>query len=101
MSFKVIKTRSFERSLSKLDKSVRDRILKDIKGFRLEEDPTSGKPLHDEIEVIINDKSLRYRLWEIKVGPKRNYRVFYIFDSRRKEIYLLDIEHRKRAFRRS
>lgn len=101
MSFKVIKARSFERSLSKLDKSARDRILRDIKDLRLEEDPTRGKPLHDEIEVIIDNESLRYRLWEVKVGPRRNYRVFYIFDSRRREIYLLSIEHRKRAFRRS
>ncbi|GEM_PF-2183463 len=99
MRYRVLKTRRFIRSLSKLDKPVADRILKDVRETPLEENPTSGKPLKDVVRVKIDGRVKEYRLWELKVGPRRSYRVFYIIEAARKEVYLLDVRHRRVSFR--
>ncbi len=38
-------------------------------------------------------------IWELKVGPRRAYRVFYAIGWEEKVIYLPDVWHRRRGFR--
>jgi len=99
LKYRVLKTRRFKRSISKLDKSVAKRILRDLEGVPLEDDPASGKPLKDFVKVEINGRIRKYRLWELKVGPKKAYRLFYMIEKRRREVYLLEVMHRSVSFR--
>jgi len=83
--WQIFTTRRFERSLMKLDKKTIARIFQEVKS--LSENPFAGKKLTG---VLKDKRSLR-------VG---GYRVIYKLDKKEKVVYLLDVRHRKVAYRR-
>lgn len=92
----------FLKSFGKLEDSVKRRVLKDIHDSNLIEEPKIGKLLRNiEVKVNVNGSEESYKVREIRVGPRRKYRLFYAFDRKRGEIYLVSVRLRKNAFKRS
>jgi len=90
----------FRKGLSKLDPPVIRDILRSIEESGLERDPQVGKRLKGSFPVDTPMGRVEVPVWELKVGPRKAYRIFYMFSERDNTIYLLDIRHRKRGFKR-
>ena len=82
MGYKIFVTEEFEREFSRLDKTIKQRVIAKIK--ELKYDPKIGKPLRYGLKG----------LWSLRIGK---YRVIYTI--REDEIYLITIKHRKKAYR--
>ena len=98
--WRLVPTSKFSKRLSKLDPSVVREILRDIRESGLERDPWVGKRLRGSFPVDTPVGRVETPIWELKVGPKRAYRVFYMISERENTIYLLDIRHRKKGFKK-
>ncbi|RLI39069.1 type II toxin-antitoxin system RelE/ParE family toxin [Candidatus Bathyarchaeota archaeon] len=83
MAFVLMTTRRFERSFRKLEQAVRERVLSRVR--ELADNPYIGRRLATR------------PVWYIRVG---DYRVFYHIDEERKLITLIDVAHRRAAYRR-
>ncbi len=97
--WRLVPTSKFSKRLSKLDPPVVREILRDIRESGLERDPTTGKRLKGSFPVDTPVGRVEAQIWELKVGPKRAYRVFYAISQEEKVVYLLDVWHRRRGFR--
>ena len=75
-------TRRFERSFRKIDRKTRSRLLERIEELR--------------VNPYIGYKMMTRPLWYIRVG---NYRVFYRIDEENKQVILVDVVHRRAAYR--
>ena len=73
--------KKFKADLKKLDKSVRDRILRKV--FQLEKYPELGKHL-----IAID-------LWSLRIGK---YRVLYTIKNNNLQVLVLTIDHRSKAY---
>ena len=73
--------RKFKTDLKKLDKSVRDRILKKV--FQLEKYPELGKHL-----IAID-------LWSLRIGK---YRVLYTIKKNKLQVLVLTVDHRGKVY---
>lgn len=73
--------KKFKDDLKKLDKSVRDRILRKV--FQLEKYPELGKHL-----IAID-------LWSLRIGK---YRVLYTLKKNELQVLVLMIDHRRKAY---
>ena len=73
--------RKFKTDLKKLDKSVRDRILKKV--FQLEKYPELGKHL-----IAID-------LWSLRIGK---YRVLYTIKKNKLQVLVLTVDHRSKVY---
>jgi mRNA interferase RelE/StbE len=73
--------KKFKADLKKLDKSVRDRILKKV--FQLEKYPELGKHL-----IAID-------LWSLRIGK---YRVLYTIKKNELQVLVLTVDHRRKAY---
>jgi len=82
MSYTLATTRHFERSFRKLERVVRERILERIK--ELANNPYIGR------------KMITRPIWYIRIG---DYRVFYHINEERKVVTLIDVVHRRVAYR--
>ncbi len=71
----------FKTDLKKLDKSVRDRILKKV--FQLEKYPELGKHL-----IAID-------LWSLRIGK---YRVLYTIKKNKLQVLVLTVDHRSKVY---
>ncbi|NOR46937.1 MAG: type II toxin-antitoxin system RelE/ParE family toxin [Methanosarcinaceae archaeon] len=71
----------FKTDLIKLDKSVRDRILKKV--FQLEKYPELGKHL-----IAID-------LWSLRIGK---YRVLYTIKKNELQVLVLTVDHRSKVY---
>ena len=71
----------FKTDLKKLDKSVRDRILKKV--FQLEKYPELGKHL-----IAID-------LWSLRIGK---YRVLYTIKKNQLQVLVLTVDHRGKVY---
>ena len=71
----------FKTDLKKLDKSVRDRILKKV--FQLEKYPELGKHL-----IAID-------LWSLRIGK---YRVLYTIKKNELQVLVLTVDHRSKVY---
>ena len=80
--FRLFTTKRFERSFRKLDKVIRNRVLKAIE--ELKTDPYAGR------------KMITKPLLYIRVG---DYRVFYYVDEENERVILVDVVHRRAAYR--
>ena len=80
--YDVYVTRRFERSFRKLDKVVRDVILRKVEDIK--ENPFIGRRMVT--------KPVLY----VRAG---DYRVFYHLDPKRRVITLVDIRHRRASYR--
>ena len=83
MIYELIFDREFKKDLSKLDKEMRDRILKKV--FKLEKYPELGKHL------IGTD------IWSLRIGK---YRVLYKIKHKQLQVLVLTVEHRKVVYRK-
>ncbi|MDK2463637.1 MAG: type II toxin-antitoxin system RelE/ParE family toxin [Candidatus Korarchaeota archaeon] len=98
--WRLVPTSRFRKRLGKLDPPVVREILRDVRESGLERDPTTGKRLKGSFPVDTPMGRVEAPIWELKVGPRRAYRVFYAISWEERAIYLLDVWHRKRGFRR-
>ncbi|MCD4816304.1 MAG: type II toxin-antitoxin system RelE/ParE family toxin [Methanosarcinales archaeon] len=73
--------KKFKGDLKKLDKSVRDRILRKV--FQLEKYPELGKHL-----IAID-------LWSLRIGK---YRVLYTLKNNELQVLVLTVDHRRKAY---
>jgi len=73
--------KKFKADLKKLDKSVRDRILRKV--FQLEKYPELGKHL-----IAID-------LWSLRIGK---YRVLYTLKKNELQVLVLTVDHRRKAY---
>ena len=73
--------KKFKADLKKLDKSVRDRILRKV--FQLEKYPEMGKHL-----IAID-------LWSLRIGK---YRVLYTIKKNELQVLVLTVDHRRKAY---
>jgi len=73
--------KKFKADLKKLDKSVRDRILRKV--FQLERYPELGKHL-----IAID-------LWSLRIGK---YRVLYTIKKNELQVLVLTVDHRRKAY---
>ena len=73
--------KEFKKDLSKLDKLIRDRILRKV--FELENIPELGKHL------------IGIDIWSLRVGK---YRVLYKIKEKELQILVLTVEHRKKVY---
>ena len=80
--YKLLFDKQFKKDLSKLEKSIRDRILKKV--FELEIFPELGKHL------------IGIDLWSLRVGK---YRVIYKIKQNELQIFVLTVEHRKDVYK--
>jgi len=71
----------FKTDLKKLDKSVRNRILKKV--FQLEKYPELGKHL-----IAID-------LWSLRIGK---YRVLYTIKKNKLQVLVLTVDHRSKVY---
>lgn len=81
MKYTLLFDRQFKADLAKLDKSVRDRILRKV--FQLEKYPEIGKHL------------IGIDLWSLRIGK---YRVLYTIRENKLQILILSVHHRKKAY---
>ena len=81
--YKLLFDKQFKKDLAKLDKPIRDRILKKV--FELEKIPELGKHL------------IGMDLWSLRIGK---YRVLYKIKQKELQILVLTVDHRKRAYDR-
>jgi mRNA interferase RelE/StbE len=73
--------KKFKVDLKKIDKSVRDRILRKV--FQLEKYPELGKHL-----IAID-------LWSLRIGK---YRVLYTIKKNELQVLVLTVDHRRKAY---
>ena len=73
--------KKFKADLKKLDKSMRDRILRKV--FQLEKYPELGKHL-----IAID-------LWSLRIGK---YRVLYTLKKNELQVLVLTVDHRRKAY---
>jgi len=73
--------KKFKADLKKIDKSVRDRILRKV--FQLEKYPEFGKHL-----IAID-------LWSLRIGK---YRVLYTIKKNELQVLVLTVDHRRKAY---
>jgi mRNA interferase RelE/StbE len=78
-------TPRFIKSLDKLDVSIKKRILG--KAGELADEPYGGKMLKGELSG----------LFSLRVG---DYRVIYWVDEKENTVWLVDVGHRKRIYKR-
>jgi len=83
-------TKTFKRSLKKLNKGIARRVVKKINV--LYSNPFKGKPLRN-LYLYIGDN--RFRVYSLRVG---DYRVAYIVNHLEKTIYLLYVDHRDNIY---
>ncbi len=100
MIYKIELTNKARKDLKKLDKSVRSRILEDFAEINLPSNPEIGEPLSGSFLIETPAGTIKSKVWKLKVGPRRDYRIFYLIDNKSKIIYILRISHRKKAYRR-
>jgi len=81
LKYTLLFDRQFKADLAKLDKSVRDRILRKV--FQLEKYPEIGKHL------------IGIDLWSLRIGK---YRVLYTIRENKLQILILSVHHRKKAY---
>lgn len=79
--YKLLFDKQFKRDLAKLDKSIRERILKKV--FELEKIPELGKHL------------IGIDIWSLRIGK---YRVLYKIKQKELQILILTVEHRKKVY---
>jgi mRNA interferase RelE/StbE len=82
MIYELIFDKGFKKDLSKLDKEMRDRILRKV--FTLEEYPELGKHL------------IGMDIWSLRIGK---YRVLYKIEYNRLQVLVLTVEHRKKVYK--
>ena len=82
MSYTLMITRRFERSFRKLGREIRERILARIR--ELADNPYVGR------------RMVTKPVWYVRIG---DYRVFYHVDDDRKVVTLIDVVHRRAAYR--
>ncbi|MGC1122840.1 MAG: type II toxin-antitoxin system RelE/ParE family toxin [Candidatus Methanofastidiosia archaeon] len=82
MIYELIFDKYFKKDLSKLDREMRNRILRKI--FELEKYPELGKHL------------VGMDIWSLRIGK---YRVLYKIKYKHLQVLVLTIEHRKKAYR--
>ena len=99
MALSLLPSYHFLEQFKKLDHTVRERVIRDLRDSNLVENPERGKLLRS-METKVGKSKRFYRVREIKVGPKRNYRLLYTYDRQKEEIYLLSLRPRKNAFKR-
>jgi len=85
MNYKLLVTRQFEKDIKKLDKSIRERILKKIEELKTR--PLSFKALHG----ILKGK------YSLRIG---DYRVIYVVDDKKKIVTIFCVDHRGRIYKR-
>ncbi len=100
MEYRIEFTSEARKDLKKLNGSVMSRILKDLAEIDLSSNPRSGEPLSGSFPIETPTGIIKRKVWKIKVGPRRDYRLFYLVDDKNRIIYILGISHRKRAYRR-
>ena len=81
MKYTLLFDRQFKADLAKLDKSLRDRILRKV--FQLDKYPEIGKHL------------IGIDLWSLRIGK---YRVLYTIRENKLQILILSVHHRKKAY---
>ncbi|NOR46837.1 MAG: type II toxin-antitoxin system RelE/ParE family toxin [Methanosarcinaceae archaeon] len=74
--------KKFKSDIKKLDKSVRDRILRKV--FQLESYPELGKHL-----IAID-------LWSLRIGK---YRVLYTIKKNALQVLVLTVDHRRKVYK--
>ena len=84
-------TKRFDKSLEKLPKRVRERVLEAVEELR--ERPFLGKPLRGLPLRVRPDLKVTPR--SLRVG---NYRVIYAVDPLSRTVYLLLVRHRKHVY---
>ena len=80
--FRLLTTKRFERSFRRLSKDTRNRVLMAVREL--------------EVNPYVGRKMMTRPLWYIRVG---NYRVFYRIDEENKQVILVDVVHRRAAYR--
>jgi mRNA interferase RelE/StbE len=85
MRYKLLTTPRFEKDFKKLDKSIRQRVLKKIKNLEMK--PYSFKSLHGKLKGK----------YSLHVG---DYRVIYVINEKEKKVILLTVDHRGRIYKR-
>ncbi len=83
-----------------MDESVRSRILEDLTEIDLPSNPEIGELLSGSFLIETPAGTIKGKVWKLKVGPRRDYRLFYLIDNKSKIIYILRISHRKKAYKR-
>lgn len=83
MPYKLIFTRSYIKEFDKLQKGIKEQILKALE--KTAANPYSGTKLRGELEG----------LWRCRVGK---YRVIYMIDEKEKAIVFLDVGLRKSIY---
>ncbi len=73
--------KKFKADLKKIDKTVRDRILRKV--FQLERCPELGKHL------------ISIDLWSLRIGK---YRVLYTIKKNTLQVLVLTVDHRRKAY---
>ncbi len=80
--FRLLTTKRFERSFRRLSKDTRNRVLMAVREL--------------EVNPYVGRKMMTRPLWYIRVG---DYRVFYRIDEENKQVILVDVVHRRAAYR--
>lgn len=81
---KIYLTAKAHQQLSKIPQKMYEVIIEKIEKLRIDPLPTSSKKL-------INRQG-----WRIRAG---DYRILYTIDSKKKELTILSVAHRKEAYR--
>ncbi len=101
MSYRVEWTAEALKDLKKLDRSTILRILGDLGEIDLSNNPEVGDPLSGSFQIETPAGTIKSKVWKLKIGPRRDYRLFYLIDKGNKVVYILKISHRKKAYRRT
>ena len=80
--FRLLTTKRFERSFRRLSKDTRNRVLMAVREL--------------EVNPYVGRKMMTRPLWYIRVG---DYRVFYRIDEENRQVILVDVVHRRAAYR--
>ncbi len=101
MGYRIEWTAEAQKDLKKLDRSTMLRILRDLGEIDLSDNPEIGEPLSGLFQIETPAGTIKSKVWKLKIGPRRDYRLFYLIDKRNKVVYVLKISHRKKAYRRT
>jgi len=83
MSYEILLHPDVQKQFDKLDKNLQEIFIKKLE--KIKQDPEVGKPL-------------RYDLKGRRTVRFENYRIIYSIDYEKKQILVLDFEHRKKVY---
>jgi len=75
--------------------------MKDLSEIDLANNPRAGELLKDEFLLETPLGIIRTKVWKLKLGPHRNYRLLYSIKDDERIIYILTVFHRKKSYRKN